>query len=66
MTGWGSFETGVCLLAEPCWDAVKALEGDGEGGSQGVFFRGLGLGLGLRGLILLMEAVVGSMKLQLN
>ena len=56
----------MCLLAEPCWDAVKALEGDGEGGSQGIFFLGLGVGLGLRSLILLMEAVVGSMKLQLN
>ena len=40
------------------------MEGDGEGGSQGIFF--LGLGLGLRVFILLREAAVGSMKLLLN
>ena len=43
---------------------MRALEGEGEGGSQGLFF--LGLGLGLWGFILLMEAVVGSMKLLVN
>ena len=53
----------MCLLAEPWGDFREALDGDGEGGSQGVF---LGLGFGLRGVILLREAVVGSMKLLLN
>ena len=54
----------MCLLAELWGDLWKALDGDGEGGSQGIFFLGLGLWLGE--FILLREAVVGSMKLLVN